>query len=176
MNNLRVFNIEDDKLEYNFQYKKEEKSNINEMLNNNSNLNMDHIRRVALWKLNRVINIPDEILKELSKIAIDKDLKPRDKKSIDVIKELVKCEGIGFPMASTILKFIRPDIYPIIDIRAYRVLFCRSSEKPTRIIYTLELYLNYIDKITEISIKQGIAFNAVDEQLYCFDKELNKNI
>ncbi len=50
-------------------------------------------------------------------------------------------------MASTILKFIRPDIFPIIDIRAYRAIFgvkLYSSQ------YSIEKYINYVEEVYKI--------------------------
>ena len=173
MSNLRKFNIKIDSLDFEFDFNSQEKNNIHNELSNNPKLNMDDVRRVALWKLNRVINIPDELIKKLNDLATDINIKTRDKKSTEVIDELVKCEGIGFPIASTILKFLRPDIYPIIDIRAYRALKARKLYNSS---YNLELYLNYIDEINQISKLLQIPLSSIDEQLYEFDKKHNGKI
>ena len=86
-------------------------------------------------------------------------------------------------MASAILKFLRPDIFPIIDIRAYRVLFqeqlpvsphlgaenfCSAFGK------YFDVYIKYVKKVYEIKEKCGLDLVDVDEKLYSFDKIHNK--
>ena len=86
-------------------------------------------------------------------------------------------------MASAILKFLRPDIFPIIDIHAYRVLFqeklpvsprpgaknfCSAFEK------YFDVYLKYVKKVYEIKEKCGLDLVDVDEKLYSFDDRHNK--
>ncbi|CEN55522.1 hypothetical protein [Candidatus Methylopumilus turicensis] len=173
MSNLRVFNIKTDKLNFDFSFNPDETFNCHEQLNYNPSLGMDDIRRVALWKLNRVINIPEDLLKNLSKLATNKSLHFSDETSRSIISALIECDGVGFPMASSILKFIRPDIYPIIDVRAYRAL---NGKKISYGQYSLNLYLDYIDEITKISTSLNIPLREVDEQLYCFDKTFNEKI
>jgi hypothetical protein len=173
MTDYKIFNIEADKLNYEFGFNPKETSSIHNKLNNNSNLNINDMRRIALWKLDRVLNIPDEIIENLNKLASDKNLSHRDDISIKTIKDLVKCEGVGFPMASSILKFIRPDIYPIIDVRAYRAL---KGKKLYYSSYTLDLYLDYVDNLVQFSKLFKMPLKQIDEQLYEFDKKYNGKI
>jgi hypothetical protein len=173
MTEHKKFNIQTDKLNYEFGFNPKETSSIHNELNNNSNLNINDMRRIALWKLDRVLNIPDEIIEKLNKLASDKNLNHRDDISIKTINALVECEGVGFPMASSILKFIRPDIYPIIDVRAYRAL---KGKKLYYSSYTLDLYLDYIDNLVQFSKLFKMPLKQIDEQLYEFDKKYNGKI
>ena len=76
-------------------------------------------------------------------------------------------------MASSILKFLRPDIFPIIDVRAYRAIYGKKIYSSQN---TIEKYIDYVKKINVISKSLDIDLNEVDEQLYCFDKEHNGKI
>jgi hypothetical protein len=76
-------------------------------------------------------------------------------------------------MASAFLKFIRPDIFPIIDVRAYRAL---RGIKIYYSMYKYEIYIKYTKDLMKIAKKFNRPLNEVDEQLYCYDKEYNKNI
>lgn len=67
------YNCEEHSLEYKFEYNLTEKEDILETINRD-NISIDDIRKIALWKYNRVINIEDETLDKLSKILNDKNL------------------------------------------------------------------------------------------------------
>ena len=75
--------------------------------------------------------------------------------------------------ASGILKFIKPDIFPIIDVRAYRAL---TGEKPYYSTYTYEKYVGYAKSLAKEAIRLGRPLREMDEQLYCFDQECNGRI
>lgn len=75
------------------------------------------------------------------------------------------------PLASTILKFLRPDVFPIIDVRAYRALFDKKIYT-----YTYDKYIEYCKEIYKIRDIKGIKLSEVDEQLYMFDKDKNGKI
>ena len=152
--------------------------------NNNDALTIDDLRRVVLWKNNRVLNVPDAVLKELNETMSKSDLRICSPEIKSLFKALVSCKGVGFPMASAILKFLRPDIIPIIDIHAYRVLFqenlpvspllgaknfCSAFEK------YFDVYIKYVNKVYEIKEKCGLDLVDVDEKLYSFDDKHNEH-
>ena len=157
-------------LNYTFDYNLEEKENIKNKLNGQS-LSINEIRQIALWKYNRIINIDDEILQNLTNILSEKDITVSCSLVKNIIAELLKSQGVGMPLASTILKFLRPDIFPIIDVRAYRALFDKKKRN-----FKYEDYENYCNKIYEIKEKTGIRLSDIDEKLYEFDKEYNGKI
>ena len=165
---IRKFDLDNDKLEFDYNYNNIETAFLNKKINNNAAINIEDIRRIVLWKLDRIINIPDEVIDDLKKFANKKSLDIKDSKTQEVIEKLLSCDGVGFPMASTILKFIRPDVFPIIDIRSYRVIFgvkLYSSQ------YSLDKYINYIGEVYKIRDRLNIDLPLIDQQLYCFDKE-----
>ncbi|HEV2295662.1 MAG TPA: hypothetical protein VGR35_17575 [Tepidisphaeraceae bacterium] len=80
-------------------------------------------------------------------------------------------------MASTILKFLRPDIFPIIDVRAYRAVYGKKLHwRPDSVKRNIDLYLGYASDVERISNATGRPLREIDEQLYCFDLAHNGRI
>ena len=174
---IKTFDLKKDELNLEFDYNLKETEKINSSIQNirenKEELKIDNLRQIALWKINRVVDIPQELIKQLEELTKQKNLDINNQEIKDLIEKLVSCKGVGYPMASTILKFIRPDKFPIIDARAYRVLYGKKIY-PRQ--YNLELYYKYIEVIKKISKEQKIPLNQVDEQLYLFDKKHNKTL
>ncbi len=157
-------------IKYIFNYNSVETKDLHARLNGNPDLNICDLRRVSLWKLDRVLKVSEVTLSLLRAVAIKNDLKITDSIAKDAIEGLVASEGVGYPMASSILKFIRPDIFPIIDIRAYRAL---TGKKLYYKSYTLKKYLDYAERLQKIANDKCRPLCEIDEQLYCFDEKNN---
>ncbi|MAE42553.1 hypothetical protein CMO93_02175 [Candidatus Woesearchaeota archaeon] len=173
---MKIFDINQDKLNYEFNYNPEETAKLKKLFlerKENKPLSIDDFRRVALWKYNRVLEISDELLQKLSELGKTVKIDIYDKKVRDIIGELIACKGIGLPLASSILKFLRPDIFPIIDVRAYRAIF---GKKIYSTQYTVSIYYKYVKEIYEIKNKLKLPLDKVDEQLYEFDIANNGKI
>ncbi len=172
-NNLRVFDIQADTLGFEFEYNPSETRALQRNLAGKANLTLDDIRRVALWKLDRIVELSEETLTQLRNVAIATNLTHDSPEAIAVLEALVGSPGVGFPMASTILKFLRPDVFPIIDVRAYRALEGRKLWPGT---YSVRLYLEYATKLKQLADTLKLPLARVDEQLYCFDRQHNGTI
>lgn len=170
---MKIFDINSDILDFDFLYNPEETAYLQKHMKNKSDVSIDDIRRMALWKLDRVIDVSDETLENLHQIARDEKISIQSELVIETLKKLTNSNGIGFPMASAILKFLRPDIFPIIDVRAYRAIYGKKIYSSQ---YSIEKYIDYAMKLYEISEKQKIELKEVDEQLYCYDKKYNGKI
>ena len=170
---IRIFDPIEDSLDFDFSYNSDETKELHKIFNNKSDMSINDLRRIYLWKLDRVLNISDETILKLNLISTKTDLTIEDDLVKDLIKALVESDGVGYPMASAFLKFIRPDIFPIIDVRAYRAL---TVEKIYYSAYSFEKYVDYVKKIMHIAKKYNRPLSEIDEQLYCFDKENNKVI
>jgi hypothetical protein len=168
-----IFDPTKDILNFTFKYNKEETEDLHKIINGKPDLNIDDFRRISLWKLDRVLKLSNNTIEKLNIISIKQDLNIDDELVKEVIKELVNSDGVGYPMASAFLKFIRPDIFPIIDVRAYRAL---SGKKIYYSMYNYELYINYTKDLMDIAKKINRPLREVDEQLYCCDKEYNQQI
>lgn len=173
MNKLKRYNPDIDILDYEFTYNINEKIELNEIFNNNPTIEINDLRRISLWKLNRVLEIPDNILKKLQYLADLDEIDISDSFVKEILDDLVESKGVGYPMASTILKFIKPNVFPIIDVRAYRAL---TGVKPDKHTYSYDGYIKYAKQLKVLSDSINKPFYEMDEQLYCFDKHHNKKI
>ncbi len=168
-----------------YKYESDEniKLRISESDRDNYQENRDIINAIVLWKLNRSVNISDETLSFLNDIDdLESPLDALDNKKVStLIYNLLASKGIRLPMASTILHFYYPKIFPIIDQRAYRELMNEefpnylSKDKLKR--YT-DLYLDYIKKSYEFNVTlcPGIPFENIDKILYQIDKEKGNRV
>ena len=141
-------------------------------------LNKEMFFKIVLWKLDRYPEISDDLIKKLQDIS---DMK-KHCHAREMIKELLKTRGIGLPMASTILRFLNPSVFQIIDDRAYRALLPGSPKYPTKppkitdkyINKSIKIYFKYLEKIHEIS-NPNFPFEDADRILYQLDiKRKNK--
>lgn len=171
-----TFDINKDRLDYNFDYNTKETNALKDLfskIRQDKTLSVNNLRRIALWKIDRVLDISDELIKKLDSLSKNKSANVYDEKVKEIIIELTNSNGIGFPMASAILKFLRPDIFPIIDIRAYRAIF---DKKLYYSQYSIDIYYKYVKEIYSIRDKLKLPLDKIDEQLYEFDKIHNGKI
>jgi len=162
-----------DRLNYEFHYNDVETADLHQLINNNTQIGIDDIRRIALWKIDRVLSVSNETIERLRNLAGQESLTIEDEIVKEVIEELVSSDGIGFPMASAILKFLRPDVFPIIDVRAYRAF---TGTKPYYSTYTYDKYKEYAQNLQQDAQRRERPLRDMDEQLYCFDQEKNGKI
>ncbi|HPB05470.1 MAG TPA: hypothetical protein PKX60_04460 [Prolixibacteraceae bacterium] len=134
------------------------------------------INKIVLWKINRYAKLDEETIKLLNGIlSTDKEIDKE--KTITVLSALLNIPGIGIPMASTILRFRNPNIYQIIDQRAYRILYGEELKlSATKTAENIETYLYYLERLKAFCISSGKDFSKSDRFLYEKDKKLNKEL
>lgn len=132
------------------------------------------INEIVLWKINRyaelnepALDLLNQINKRLKKINIEMTRK--------VLEALLTTKGIKLPMASTILRFKNPNLYQIIDQRAYRFIYGIELKIPNKLDDQIDLYLEYLSKLRKVCDDFNIPFNQSDRILYSLDKKHNKN-
>jgi hypothetical protein len=167
------FKLSTDTLGYSFSYNDEETAALHLKVNNNPEIDINDLRRVSLWKIDRVLGVSDETLDKLRSLAQLDDVLVTDPFVEGIVDDLVNSQGIGYPMASAILKFIKPEVFPIIDVRAYRAL---RGLKPYYSTYTYQKYVDYTNDLIELAKTLNRPLREMDEQLYCFDQEMNGKI
>lgn len=84
-------------------------------------------------------------------------------------------------MASTILRFRNPNVYQIIDQRAFRFVYGReidlsNSDSQESKNGAIKVYITYLKDLREISNTTGWEFSQLDRILYIKDKQLNPNL
>lgn len=169
----QAFTVFDDtkhSLDFPFDYNVEETAALRKIFAAEAPIRSEDLHRAALWKLNRIIEIPDEVLQALEAVRKKESLHHRDDDAVHLLESLVACQGVGYPMASTFLKFVHPDVFPIIDVRAYRALYGQRLQSHQ---HNTERYLTYVDRCCEISAMSSKPLSEIDEQLYLFDKAHN---
>ena len=169
----KKYHPDQDALDFTFSYNDKETAELHAKLNGSTSITEDDLRRVSLWKSDRVLSVSEKTLEKLNELSARSDVKLKDELVKEVIENLVISQGIGFPMASAILKFIKPTIFPIIDVRVYRAL---TGKKPYYATYSYEKYIDYAEKVSEISKKLNRPLSEIDEQLYCYDQKHNGEI
>lgn len=160
--------------------------NLENKFKKKKNITVSDIYEIMLWKLSRfpnydkkpidkkITDIFDE-LKECKSITTNQDKEFVKEK----IKELLKVKGFKLPMISTILFFINPDVFQIIDKRVNRIVMGNNKDYSKNFKNnSVEYYLEYLEKLHELEeekfSKSGQIFYQLDkEKGFKLDSELN---
>lgn len=135
--------------------------------------NQEIINEIVLWKVNRYANLSPYCLQMINKIDKESLILNRSL-TIEVLLELLKQKGVRLAMASTILRFKNPNVYQIIDQRAFRFLTGKNLDYPERDVnLQLNYYLEYLDKLREACTEFKMDFKLSDRILYRLDKIYN---
>lgn len=143
--------------------------------------NRDIINEIVLWKMNRRPFVTEELIDAI--LALKEIKTPiqamESEKTPKVVEKLLQTKGMQLPMASTVLHFYYPDVFPIIDQRAYRELYTVDYPKSmTQISRLTNLYLQYIEDCWKYQQEKcpEIAFSQIDKVLYQLDKEKGNKV
>lgn len=166
LDNVKDFEKDFNKIDYKYQpFLTEKLDNLTE------DFSQEIINEIVLWKVNRYVKISDEAKLALNLIK-NADTELNTELSKCVLSKLLKCNGIRLAMASTILRFKNPNIYQIIDQRAYRIIYGKDLKYSlTNIDNQIEVYLNYLDLLKEKCNEYDIDFKLSDRILYALDKK-----
>lgn len=155
----------------------EEKYKYQEKLTDELDGNKDgftecHFLKIMLWKLNRYPEIQSDTIRILNKLK-----KSYTEESAKLcLAHLLQIKGCDLPMASTILRFLMPEKFQIIDQRAYRILYGEELKMSTLKDKKIEIYFKYLFKLREETIRFNISFEKADRLLYSLDRIVNKNL
>jgi thermostable 8-oxoguanine DNA glycosylase len=136
-------------------------------------LDQSLINNIVLWKVNRYVRVTDEILGQMVGLKILSAGEHR--KAEAEINALLELDGVDLPMASTILRFVNPKVFQIIDRHAYRAVYGKkyplyaSMPKERKV----SEYFDYLDQLIELCELKKLPFKIIDRLLYVFDKENN---
>ena len=142
----------------------------------NKKFNQVLINEIILWKVDKYVEIPENIFSELDKVKELKNSQHRNAE--DLLISLLQIRGVDLPMASTILRFRNPDVFQIIDRHAHRAIFGinYSLYSSSSINRKIETYFEYIDKLIELCKSKNLEFRTIDRILYIFDKKINGSL
>lgn len=144
-----------------------------------TNITMDDIYKITLWKVDRFpIIAGDDFLEKYNDLRLCKVLDEKAKqKATQVLTMLLseKSKGIRLAMASTYLRFRNPHVFQILDQRVWRQvqLFKKQEElelkTPRNIQEQISLYLNYLEDLHELAAAKHIDYEQADRILYLLD-------
>lgn len=146
--------------------------------------NADIINSIVLWKINRQVAIDNSLIMNIhdfsKRVTIVDDIikNPDNKEQLkSLLNDMLKVKGIRIAMASTILKMFNPDVFPIIDQRAYREA-TKNVLKVGNVDKDIENYIDYIGKVESCRQEKypEVKFRDMDALLYQKDKEKGKSV
>lgn len=143
----------------------------------------DIINSIVLWKIDRQVKLDKTLILRIKNLSCDKveQIEQHKNEVRDILLSLLKTNGIKIAMASTILKMFKPYAFPIIDQRAYRVIYNRDFPmyygKSSHNKY-IDLYLQYIKDCSffQQTSCPNIPFDKMDALLYQIDIENGNKI
>lgn len=127
-------------------------------------VSFDTIMEAVKWKSERIKGLMKKSERSYC-AAVQRAYKEKDEKT--KLGVLIQLDGWAVPMASTVLHFLFPDRFPIIDRRTLSTLdkvnHFRASRTPTG-------YWRYCAEIRKISKETGLPLRAIDRALFAYDK------
>ena len=159
---------DDSKNEFEKQYNKL-KENVKSEISKSKTLKEETFQEIYGWKTrNRSKRHLDSDLK-LYLDAISKLLnEPSIEKKIETIAGL---SGIRFPVASTVLHFVYPEDFPIIDVRTVKVLWDKGM-LDRKLGDNMKDYTTYREKIMKIKeICKESSLRSIDRALFTYNEK-----
>lgn len=149
------------------------------------------INKVVLWKVDRYAQIENkDTFVLLKKLHAGRDWSNVD--TDQILNLLLRVNGIGLPMASTILRFANPETFQIIDQRVFRILYSHPFPNRRRIVQivlsedekknqtaidkAIKQYKQYLIDLQVACISYGIEPSEADRILYMADIDQNPEV
>jgi hypothetical protein len=136
---------------------------------------------IVLWKLSRFPSITSDLIEEMK--SITKLQPPNHEAARETLGKLLRSTGVALPMASTLLRFLNPSVFQIIDDRAYRMLLPGKPKYPSKpktmtddyVHTSTDIYFTYLNELRRIS-SETFPFESADRILYLLDLSLGNKI
>jgi thermostable 8-oxoguanine DNA glycosylase len=134
-------------------------------------LDKEHFVKLGWWKTRRQMKnykANNEILiQESTRSAY---LASEERQKLDILTKRMKLKGVGVPVASTILHFLKPDEFPIFDVHVRSSL--KKACKWNRSVKdaSSDAWLEYVDIMRGISKAIEVSLRDLDKALWAYDK------
>ena len=121
------------------------------------------LEEVARWKFPGpklralVAENPTDKVRKISEASFSASAEEQER--IDGLREL---RGVGWPMASTILHFVFPCCYPILDVRAMRAVGCKPN-------FDFGMWKKFTELCRETADEYGVTLRDLDRALWTSD-------
>jgi hypothetical protein len=124
---------------------------------------------IAMWKTPRAKDHYEANTADFVRCVTDHAFQVCDHRlSLHILMAL---DGVGVPVASTLLHFAFPETYPIVDVRAVTTLseagLWSGNEAGE---FTLQDWLQYVRLMQGISKRLGVDLRTLDKALWAFNK------
>ena len=83
------------------------------------------------------------------------------------VLHLISLEGVGVPVASALLHFAFPEIYPILDFRALHSL----GDTRRRTQYSPAFWRDYVKRCQRLADRAGVTIRDLDKALWQDSRE-----
>lgn len=142
---------------------------MKECLAERNYLTREDFIKIGRWKSPRPTkhyeSNSDDLVREVSQIAFG------TKNEEIKIGILTLLNGCHYPLASVLLHFKYPSLYPIIDFRALWSL--RGTEQKS-IRYSYNFWQEYVNEIRKISKDYDVDLRTIDKALWKYSEENSK--
>lgn len=149
--------------------------------------NQARINEIVLWKVNRYAELSQDTLEAVDAVKTLKRGQHLSEIGLKALDALLRTKGVDLAMASTILRFRNPEVFQIIDKRAYRTVLGKKLKLPTNtpkkaetiakhIKLKVEVYEEYMQEIAPLVFSKALRFKDMDRALYVYDKNINVSL
>lgn len=142
---------------------------IRDWLNNKDYLNRKYFLKICMWKSKRPKKLYEDELNSEERIINITKLSFHSKDEYFKIKVLQLLKGVSWPVASTILHFMQPSRYMIMDFRA---IWSLGWQQPKS--YDFYFWTRYTKTVRLISKKNKVSLRTLDKALWFYSKENQK--
>lgn len=158
-------------------YNKGDEEEIGENLRRNNYLTKSDLERIIKWKfqgrligrqkriLNLLTPVEESFIKDVSSLAF------KSKADETRLKLLSSINGVGNALSSVILTFYDPQNYGILDIHAWRGLFCKE---PNDVFSNIKQAVKFFQKLREISKTTGLSCRDIEKAIFKKDLDSSK--
>ena len=132
-------------------------------------LDKDHFRDIAMWKTPRGKHHYEANSAPFVRQVTDQAFLASDERLR--LHILMALDGVGAPVASTLLHFAFPDVYPILDVRALTTLGKAGLWHGTDARGSTPAdWLKYTRLMRRLAKKLQVDLRTLDKALWAFDK------
>lgn len=115
---------------------------------------------VVRWKSARTISLAERNAAADVEQATRAAFEATDE--ISRVLPLVGLDGVGIPVASALLHFAFPEIYPILDFRALHSL----GDSRRRTQYSPAFWVRYVERCQHLAARAGVSIRDLDKALW----------
>jgi len=156
--------------DYNSAYTSKLKNEISNKMQKKEKIDVSDLMRIFLWKIDRIIDeeLDSEFITSLNEFISQDIIGINELKTKEFIQQFNSLKGFHIPTISAILKFLRPDVFAIIDKRCFRVW--KGVLPPYK--YSVETYIEYLNFLHNTAPSLGLSIVELEEKMYELDKRL----